>query len=387
MRAAAVALVLIVGAAVVLWFGNMLNSWVLGGLMGGLAALLLSIPISLTLFSFLSRRHDERLKAAAEEQEEISLARSYDYDYEYEDAEVEEIPLDEYEYEDEYELPRQRERYEDADGRRAARNLPAPIYPRLPAAGQSQASARVVSTSNQRPITPASPSRQQPKAPSVVRGKNVPSQRLSPDPRSYYPGKPAYRGDMSRSLHQSAALHAARQEAAKQQDEDDVEVLPTTTHSLKRLRPTRPTAKLVEEQAVRPKERRTSRQLGQQTAQQPPYQNRHRRKDVDATPGYSGTGTGHQVSEPRTEPMHRNARHPQTGPVRREVQTGQVVRHPQLDEEYFDPNVSTGTLKKPLVRRAPYTYEDDSFRQELAQQLDPPVVRRSSRYEDEEGSA
>src|SRR5947208_3369970 len=66
MRVAAVALVVIVGAAVVLWFGNTLNSLVLGGLIGGLAALLLSIPISLTLFSYLSRRHDERLKAEAE---------------------------------------------------------------------------------------------------------------------------------------------------------------------------------------------------------------------------------------------------------------------------------------------------------------------------------
>ena len=47
MKAVAVALVLIAGAAVVLWYGNTLNSWVLGGLIGGLAALLLSIPISL----------------------------------------------------------------------------------------------------------------------------------------------------------------------------------------------------------------------------------------------------------------------------------------------------------------------------------------------------
>jgi len=53
MKAVATALVLIVGAAVVLWYGNTLNSWVLGGLIGGLAALLISIPISLTLF-FLS---------------------------------------------------------------------------------------------------------------------------------------------------------------------------------------------------------------------------------------------------------------------------------------------------------------------------------------------
>src|SRR5436190_13887429 len=66
MRAVATALVLIAGAAVVLWYGNTLNSWVVGGLIGGLAALLLSIPISLSLFSFLSRRHDERLRAEAE---------------------------------------------------------------------------------------------------------------------------------------------------------------------------------------------------------------------------------------------------------------------------------------------------------------------------------
>ena len=68
MRAAAVALVLILGAAVVLWYANTLNSWVLGGLIGGLAALLLSIPISLTLFSYLSRRHEEHLKAEAQEE-------------------------------------------------------------------------------------------------------------------------------------------------------------------------------------------------------------------------------------------------------------------------------------------------------------------------------
>ncbi len=77
MKAVATALVLIVGAAVVLWYGNTLNSWVLGGLIGGLAALLLSIPISLTLFSYLSRRHDGQLRAEAQEQ--ISLAQVYDY--------------------------------------------------------------------------------------------------------------------------------------------------------------------------------------------------------------------------------------------------------------------------------------------------------------------
>lgn len=62
MRVAAVALVLIAGAAVVLVFANTLNSWVLGGLVGGLAALLLSIPISLALFTWLARRHNAFLR-------------------------------------------------------------------------------------------------------------------------------------------------------------------------------------------------------------------------------------------------------------------------------------------------------------------------------------
>src|SRR5436305_6554592 len=86
MRAAAVALVLIIGAAVVLWYGNTLNSLVLGGLIGGLAALLVSIPISLILFSYLSRRHDEQLKAEA--QEEMALAQLGSYVYPETSAEV-----------------------------------------------------------------------------------------------------------------------------------------------------------------------------------------------------------------------------------------------------------------------------------------------------------
>jgi hypothetical protein len=52
-----IALAIIVGSAVVLWFANSLNSLVLGSLIGGLAGLLLSIPISLTMLSYLSRRH------------------------------------------------------------------------------------------------------------------------------------------------------------------------------------------------------------------------------------------------------------------------------------------------------------------------------------------
>src|SRR6266849_4860531 len=123
MRAAAVALVVIVGAAVVLWFGNTLNSLVLGGLIGGLAALLLSIPISLMLFSYLSHRHDEQLRAEA--QEEMSLAQSQSIEYEYMDT-AEEV----YEAEP-YMLPPAQE----LNDRRAStgeRYLPVPSRPRLP---------------------------------------------------------------------------------------------------------------------------------------------------------------------------------------------------------------------------------------------------------------
>ena len=44
----------------------------------------------------------------------------------------------------------------------------------------------------------------------------------------------------------------------------------------------------------------------------------------------------------------------------------------------------TGSIKNPLVRRPPYMYEDDPLRQQLAQQVNPPTVRRSSRYQEYE---
>src|SRR5205085_431430 len=135
MRAAAVAFVLIIAAAVVLWFGNTLNSWVLGGLIGGLAALLLSIPISLTLFSYLSHRQDERLKAEEQEQKEAALSQSYNYSEELIEEEVYEA--------DAYVLSPEQ----------AEQELPASSsYPQLPAAGQTQASASARSLAQQRSI-------------------------------------------------------------------------------------------------------------------------------------------------------------------------------------------------------------------------------------------
>jgi cell division protein FtsW (lipid II flippase) len=55
MRAIGAALVVIAGAAVLLWFANTSNSWVLAGLIGGVSGVFLSVPISLTLYSYLNR--------------------------------------------------------------------------------------------------------------------------------------------------------------------------------------------------------------------------------------------------------------------------------------------------------------------------------------------
>src|SRR6266568_8605200 len=96
MRVAAVALVLIVGAAMVLAFANTLNSWVLGGLLGGLASMLLSIPIALALFILLTRRHEARqVKAGSDELEERYFAAQDELSLDYEETEFAETP-DEY---------------------------------------------------------------------------------------------------------------------------------------------------------------------------------------------------------------------------------------------------------------------------------------------------
>jgi len=85
---------------------------------------------------------------------------------------------------------------------------------------------------------------------------------------------------------------------------------------------------------------------------------------------------------------HLRGRYPSTEPFRMRPQTGQITRNPQLGEQPGDPDMITGNLKNPLVRRAPYMYEDDPLREELAQQLDGgPIARRSSLFlpsEDEE---
>ncbi|MDQ2715523.1 MAG: hypothetical protein M3Z08_11500 [Chloroflexota bacterium] len=375
MRAAAVALVLIVGAAVVLWFGNTLNSWVLGGLIGGLAALLLSIPISLTLFSFLSRRHDERLRA--EIQEEMEQAQAYDYPA---------LPQKVYDA-DGYMLPGAGEEYEEEEYRHSPPNHrlpPAANYPRLPAAGQTSP-APATAFQQRSMISPAAQSQQE-RPGRAARGKGASTQRLSsPARRTAYPGVPGYQGDTRHSQHRTAALRAARFEASQQLEDEDVEVVPPVP-SRKRPAP-RPTTPLREQPASQqvPGARPARQQLT------PPANHYRQRPTNDASAGRTmdqrrlptESERSPRSADPRTEQLSSRQQQQMTGSLHRYPQTGQIGRHPQIDEQLRHPDRASGSLKNPLVRRPPYMYEDDALREELHQQMDRhgPITRRSSLYD------
>lgn len=378
MKAVAVALVLIAGAAVVLWYGNTLNSWVLGGLIGGLAALLLSIPISLTLFSYLSKRHDDRLQT--EEQEEIALARENDYPniparIAKRPREVESYVVTDETFEDDWQD-------EEVYAPRQPRALPAPPPQRQEALQQNRGS------------------RNSDRLPVPQQGTSIPAQRTQQArpkgkettvlrPTTKKINAAGYEPTSALSHHRSEALRTARLEAAKQRQDEEVEVIPT--NSPKRglsVRPNQALAKQSDQTSIRSP--RPSRQLPPQAPQQRPA-----RRIVDSTPSqhaesrslpFEGEQTGRpQRREPQTDYISHHL--PQTGPVRRPSQSEQLSsRSAQEYEQRPVADDTTGNVNRPLVRRAPYMYEDDPLRQELAQQLDTPTVRRSSRFdEDDEG--
>lgn len=382
MKVAAVALVLLIGAAVVLAFANTLNSWVLGGLIGGLAALLISIPISLVLFTILARRHDERQRT--EDAVFVREEQAFD-DYEgYQDDDYAGYP-EVYETEA-YVLPTEDETYGEArraPGRRLAdpRVAPEPPYPRLPAAGQSQASARASSEPRNYPRQPRQPARPQ------AQGRRQTTQHLHTrrptrelQPRS------------ERGMRQAEALRAARREAARQH-EDDLEVIPTSTAPLRRSANVRPSQSLSERtgREGHTKGARPTRELYRRGADTP-----RAGRDINEIPTrragmYRGNSSDEEYDdiedayndgEAETEDLRGRRRgYPQTGPARPQPRTGQTTRNPRLEERPGSPDTITGSLQNPLVRRAPYLYEDDPLRKELAQQIERPIIRRSSLYE------
>ncbi len=385
MRAAAVAIVLIFGSAVLLIFANTLNSWVLGGLIGGLAALLISIPISLSLFTFLSRRHDQRLQALQQELVEMDYADVDENGY----AEAYETDF--------YVLHDDGEYYNEPVSRRMS------DVRALPAAGQSQASAATNTAFNERtgryPQGSRRPSQALPQSQSYEKG--TPTQNLSSDRRQQR--RSAHEVNAMRSRYQTAALRAARREAAQQFD--DVEVLPTHSRApYKRVPPGRSSQPLPE-QPTRSRQPRTAPEWSQH--QQAANQNGARPgRRVDATSGPQNMARRSissrksnaaqktpstdslRIDELQIEQLRGRYPNPETEPFRVRPQTSQIARNPQLGEQLRNPDMITGNLKNPMVRRAPYMYEDDPLREELAQQLDGgPIARRSSLFlqsEDEE---
>lgn len=359
MKVVAAALVLIAGAAVVLWFGNTLNSWVLGGLIGGLAAILLTIPISLTLFSYLSRRHDEQLRAEAELlQDEYSqvyedvparvVRRTYAAEGYALEAGPEEMLYEEEEYYQQRIQPRQ-----------VPRSMPPPRSQRE----QSQTMNRQpAAQQNARAPLP------RPAQKNAARGKDAPGRRTT-----RYLNTPGYEsGSMLRSQ-RSAALRAARMEKARQ--DDDVEVMPT--HTSKRMPTVRPERDVSGQYERMPRPRPTH-QLSPRDLHSPlPPQRRNQFVDANApldelSPSSFDRNEMYDREDPETGNLTDN-RYPNTGSFRRS--TGQIARNPQINDS------PSGSINRPLQRRAPYMYEDDPLREELWQQLPPRSVRRSSRLE------
>jgi hypothetical protein len=363
MRAAAVAIVFILGAAVILVFANSLNSWVLGGLIGGLAALLISIPISVMLFSFLSRRHDLKLQTLHEELDAMGYADQEVNGYE-EVYETDAYILSDEEY------------YHQMASRRKAEARA------LPAAGQSQAS--VHREFDERTGRPNQNSRRPTQALAQGRGKGTPTRDLSADRRQAR--RSTYEVNAMRSSFRTSALRAARREA---QEFDDVEVIPTQTPN-KRVSPGRGSQPLTG-QSSRSRQARPTRELPQQHVS---HSNGSNRINETTAGRQNGSRRRDQYSAnkpPQTDSLQMDVfsadrsrvghTYPETEALRAQTQSNQIERNQQSGQPQRNPAMMTGDLKTPLVRRAPYLYEDDPLRHELAQHIDgEPIVRRSSRY-------
>src|SRR5579883_1572195 len=309
MRAAALALVLVVASAVVLVFANTLNSWVLGGLIGGLAAILLSIPITLMIFTYLSRRHDEHTQSLVVMREEHVI----DSDIYHEDD------------------------YDEIETQRPLRALPAPGY------SQSANMRREYDGRRSARTTQFLPERGNGSSPDrfvAQRGNRTPATTRS-----------------LRAQHQAAALRAARKEA--EQERYGLDGITMSTAPLR-------------------KPPRTTRHLAQQDGslrRSPRAENVRQQRPASDESDYD------TFREAQTD--HIPGQYPRTGPVR-DPQTGQFVRNPQLPDVPHNPEITTGSLRNPLVRRAPYLYEDDPLREHFAQQIDKPIARRSSLFREPE---
>lgn len=352
MRVAAVALVLIVGAAVVLVFANTLNSWVLGGLLGGLAALLLSIPISLALFTWLTRRHNALRRP---------IARSYEDEPEFADDPYDQQVVYESElsYTDEDLSADPRTQY-----LLEARQLPASGYLRLPVAEHNS-----ISYDDDQEPTPGREPRNYPRQPRAS-SRTQTSAQTSQFPQRSARGETGYQySTHALSQHQSEALRAARQEAQRQRSgSGSLSRQERRTQALQRARTSR------QLRARRPLDEREAWTRASEDERSSWHE-----EDNDAPDQFSAY---EYAPRPASYP-----RQPRTG-RRPPAEPGRPWRdEDELDEPFVRRSQDngermSGSLYNPLVRRAPYLYEDDPLREEFAQQLEnnQPTDRRSSRY-------
>ena len=382
MKAVATAVVLIAAGAVILWSGVTLNSWVLGGLIGGLAALLIAVPIALILFFHLSKHHNA-FSGGAMGRKKVSLSQVYDYPTAYLDGldsderEVEGslYTLEQGYYASEEDLDWQYSDYDDgrslsAYHRAASRANNQPVK-RLPAPERRNTNGLQTS---RRLSEPAS-----------TRGKNAQDERRS--------GRTTSSGS-ALSQYRSQALHAARQEAVqrrsgmiRREENTELEDLPVSS----RRSFDEP------EQDYRPAIRRASRNLSAQTNPR-----RHQREmmeedllmqeaDLEAE-GMDELDTTMNRHYPRSTGYHTRRAYPHTESVGQVAPYSRAQRRLHQPEDLFDTDVTTeadittgrttDNIQRPLIRRAPYLYDDDPLRQELSPYFDrPPVTRRTSRLD------
>lgn len=370
MRVAAVALVLIVGAAVVLAFANTLNSWVLGGLLGGLAAILLSIPISLTLFSLLARRHDARQRSAHRsfEAEPDFAEEVYDdsviYDaegYPLPDEDFSEDPRSSY-------LPNNR-------------RLPVSGYLALPPAGHDRFSYEDPLEQSGRQDLRNYP--RQPRFPARSLARDDDETRSQPR----LAGSRRHPSTRSLAEHQSAALRMARQEAQQELARRREESGPRSRRSQEERSPLsrRPDTS----RSLRPQSPASRRPVDDfETGS---FQRQDAQSSWEEEEDFARDFSTEQLREryqhyPRRPDYPRQPRSrrayavdPWTGSFEDEDEQ----EDPLTERARRDPDRVYGNLRNPLVRRAPYLYDDDPLREELARQLENgrPITRRSSRYE------
>lgn len=335
MRVAAVALVLIVGAAVVLVFANTLNSWVLGGLLGGLAALLLSIPISLALFTLLARRHNAFLHP---------LHRSFEDEPEFAEDFYYGEPVV-YEAEGTYggeDLP------VDLQARYLLEERRPPL--RLPAAGHSSYEDDQESAVHHEPRNYPRQSRTQ----TSMQTAHLPGHQYSTH---------------ALSQHQSEALRVARQEAQNQR---------SSSGSLSRHTQETRTQALQRARASRQLRARRSFEERETWISEPEERQSAWYEEEDNSPDQFT-----HDPRPASYPRQPRAGQRRTTEVWRTLRDNEdelddlPVRRVQKQDERM-----SGSLRNPLVRRPPYLYDDDPLREELTQQLENthPIDRRSSRY-------